>query len=255
MFKKIWIIVLVVILSEGVLFAGLSVDPVTLEVIADKDNPIAGSFKVLNTGAKTVRIRVSPEKWEGKDADIGTWVTFNPLEMQLGENEGKEVSYKITPPADASGELRCIVFFVADEIGEQRSNVGIRFGVPIYAIVGGTTILDVEVSGVEIGYADKDNILSGTILVNNKSNIHIRPKINIEVFDSKDRFISSYELPYGQPAQAGQNRPFMFEQYLILNDGKYKMVVKVDYGQMYGLENRVARKRIAFMVRKGEKAK
>lgn len=253
MFRRILVIVIIIIIGRSIAFAGIGVDPIILEVVVSKDVPTKGVFRVSNTGANPVHIRVSPEKWQGMDRDIKTWLSLEPMVFELAQNEKKEVSYKISTPGDSSGEIRCIVFFVADEMGEHRSNVGIRFGVPIYAIVGGTEVLDVEISGIEIGYAD--NVLSGSILVNNKSNIHVRPRIDIDVLDSKDRLISSYNLPHGQPAQLGQNRPFEFEQYLVLNDGRYKAVVKVDYGQMYGLENRIARKKTSFVVRKGEKKK
>jgi len=246
MLKKILIII--IIISQSTVFAGIGVDPIIMEVVVNKDTPTTGIFKVLNTGTNQVHIRVSPEKWQGLDRDVNTWLSLEPMVFELAHNERKEVSYKISTPADSSGELRCMVFFVADEIGEHRSNVGIRFGVPIYAVVGGTEVLDVEISKIEINYAD--NVLSGEILINNRSNIHIRPDIYVEVLDSKDRQVSSYNIPHGQPAQTGQIRPFGFEQYLVLKDGRYKVVINADYGRMYSLENRVARKRTAIVVRK-----
>lgn len=251
--KRFFIILVMLVFSKGVSFAGIGVDPVILEVLVNRGLPAKGIFKVLNTGKNPVHIRVSPEKWQGMDPDINIWLMLNPREFELAQNERREVAYTITPTDDSNGELRCMVFFVADEMGENRSNVGIRFGVPIYAVVSGTEILDVEISGVEIKYAEK--VLNGTILVNNRSNIHIRPDISVDVLDIKDRLVSSYNLSHGQPAQAGQNRPFEFEQYLVLNDGKYKAVVKVDYGQMYGLEDRIVKKKTAFVVRKSEKTK
>lgn len=248
MLKKILIIIFII--SQSAVFAGIGVDPIILEVVVNKDAPTIGVFKVLNTGANPVHIRVSPEKWQGLDRDIKGWLALEPMVFELAQNERKEVSYKISPSVDGSGELRCMVFFVADEMGENRSNVGIRFGVPIYAMVVGTEVLDVEISSAEIKYID--NVLSGTILVNNKSNIHIRPDIVIDVFNSKDKLISSYNLPHGQPAQVGQNRPFEFEQYLILGEGKYKAVIKVDYGRIYSLEDRIVKKKVSFVVRKAD---
>lgn len=252
--RLIQIIVFIAVVSvKDILFAGIGVDPVVSEVVVNKDTPTTGIFKVLNSGKNPAHIRVSPEKWRGMDIDISKWLTLEPMGLELAQNEEKEVKYSITSPEGTSGELRCMVFFIADEVGEQRSNVGVRFGVPIYAILGGTDILDVEIADVEVEYRDK--VLNGTILVNNKSNIHIRPNIDIDILDSRDRLVTSFGLPYGQPAQAGQNRPFTFQGTASLDNGKYKIITKVDYGRMYGLEGKVVMKKIALVVKNDEETK
>lgn len=243
------LVFLFIVLFQTIVLAGLSVDPAILEVVAKKDSETKGSFKVLNTGAIPIHIRVSPEKWQGANINVEKWVSLAPMEMKLGQNEQKEVSYRIVPLADSSGELRCMVFFIADEMGEQKSNVGIRFGVPIYAVVGGTEIIDAEIKNIELTYDYGNKVINGTILVNNKSNIHIRPHIEITIFDSRNKPITKFSPPYGQPAQANQNRPLMFQQNLALDIGKYKLVAKVDYGKMYGLADKIAEKKKAFRVK------
>lgn len=233
-----------------ILYAGISVDPVTIEVVASKGGEKVGTVKIGNTGEKTVQISVSPEKWASGDRDVAGWLKFLPMEFTIDAGKTAEVSYRITPPVDSSGELRCMVFFTADEVSEVPSSVGIRFGVPVYAIVGGTEVIDVEVSDIMVGYDLNQKVLSGTILVNNKSNIHIRPYVDLEVFNSKDKLITRFSIPYGQPAQVGQLRPFMFQQNLVLDVGKYKLLAKVDYGKMYGLTDRIAVGKKAFVVKK-----
>lgn len=253
MVKKFWFInatiISFILISIRVSFAGLSVDPVVLEVVAKKDSETKGSFKILNTGEIPVHIRVSPERFQSTDVDINNWLTLEPLEMELKKNEQKEANYKIVLPKESSGELRCMVFFVADEIGEQISNIGIRFGVPIYAIVSGTEVIDAEVKDIALNYDYKNKVLCGTIIVNNKSNVHIRPYIEIAIFDSKDKLITTFSLPYGQPAQAGQIRPFMLQQNLQLDTGRYKLVARVNYGRLYGLSDRIAVKKKSFLVK------
>lgn len=245
--------VILAIFFQNIVFAGLGVDPVILEIVVSKNSENKGSFKVLNTSMNPVNIRVEPQELqEAVDFKIKDWLTLDPLEMKLEPNEQKEVSYKIIPPVESRGELRCMVFFIADEIGERRSNIGIRFGVPIYAIIDMTIEFEVSISDIQIGYAE--NILSGKVYINNKSNVHIRPDVQINIFDSKDKLVKSFTLPYGQPAQVGQNRVFMFQQNIVLSEGKYKLVAKVDYGKLYCLNNRVVEKKAAFVVKipKGE---
>lgn len=252
MSKRYWFLLLIFLLFSKNTLAGLSVDPVTLEVVAIKGEEEAGVFKIKNTGTNNLKIRISPEKWMGKDMDINSWLVFNPLELELPSNVTGEISYKITPPIYSSGELKCMVFFVADVVGEQKSPVGIRFGVPVYAIVGGTEKIKADIQKITANYDYVNKIINGTILVNNKSNVHIRPNIEIKIYSSRDKLITNFNVPFGQPAQAEQVRPFMFQQPMVLDEGKYKLVAKVDYGRLYGLEDKVAEKKAAFIVRAGE---
>ena len=243
------LISIIVIFIHSIVLAGLSVDPVTVEVVALKGGEKPGVFKVINTGATPILIRIDTEKWRGTDINIAKWLVLDPVEFKLASGATKEVSYKITPPEDSNGELRCMVFFVADEIGEQVSGVGIRFGVPIYAIVGGTEIIDAEITDITVDYDYESKVLGGTIYVNNKSNIHIRPHVEMVMYDNKDKLITSFIHPYGQPAQAGQNRAFVFQQSLALGEGEYKLIVKVDYGKLYGVTDKIAEGKAVFVVK------
>lgn len=248
MMKRIVLVILVLFIT-GNLYAGISVDPVAIEIVATKGAEKVGTVKICNTGEKTVQITVSPEKWASGDKDVATWLKFIPMEFTIDAGKSAEVSYRVTPPQDSIGELRCMVFFVADEVSDIPSNVGIRFGVPVYAVIRGTEVIDVEVSDIIVKYDSNEEVLSGQILVNNKSNIHIRPYIDMEVLDRKDGLVNRFSIPFGQPAQAGQNRPFMFRQNMELAPGKYKLVAKVDYGKMYGLTDRSAVGKKAFLVK------
>lgn len=250
--KKRWRFIIAIVFSvlfAEFAFAGLSVDPVTLEIVAPKGEEKIGAFKIKNTGADAIKIRVSPEKWGGSDIDINSWMVLQPIEFELLPEETKEVGYKIMPPIYSSGELKCMVFFVADVIGQVKSAVGIRFGVPIYAIVGSTEKIDVKVSGVTVSYNYSEKLIDGTILVANKSNIHVRPKIKIDIYNAKNKLITNFDLPYGQPAQAEQVRSFTFQQPLVLNAGKYKMNVQLDYGALYGLTGAIAVSKKAFVIK------
>lgn len=248
--RKIFIILVffAIVLFHSLSFAGLSVDPVTLEIVAQKGEDKLGVIKVKNTSEKLVRIRVSPEKWDIKDLDINKWLTIEPKEFELASAQLKEVSYRINPPEDSIGELRCMVFFISDEIGKKKSPVGIRFGVPFYVVVGGTEVIEVEVDSINVKYDINRNILDGTIMVNNKSNIHIRPHVKVYIYDNKDKLINRFSLPYGQPAQKEQLRPFIFQQELELDPGRYKLVAMVDYGKLYGLKGKIAEVETEFLV-------
>lgn len=248
--KIIYGLLLIFIISFSVqVFAGIRVDPVTMEVVVPKGGEKEGIIKIGNTSEKPMQITVSPEKFGGTEVDISTWLIFEPMEFIVKGFEEKELKYKVKLPEDSVGELRCMVFLAADEVSEVPSSVGIRFGIPVYAIAGGTEIIEAVVDGINVEYNLDQRLLSGTIVVNNKGNIHIRPFVDIEVFDDKGNSRSKFSIPYGEPAQVGQLRPFMFQQNLELAPGKYKLVAKVDYGKMYGLTDRIAVGKKAFVVK------
>lgn len=228
--------------------AGFSVDPVTLEIVTLKGSESEGIFKVRNTGKNPVRVRVELNKWKGTDMNAKGWIDLEPVDFKLDPSSSKDVTYKIAAPGDSSGELRCMLFFVADELGENKSAVGIRFGVPVYVVVGGTEVIEAEIEQVNVSYNSDKNILSGTIHVNNKSNVHIRPHIDIEIFSKKGDLTARFSPKYGQPAQRKQVRSFLFQKGLKLEDGKYKLVAKVDYGRLFNLKDKIAEKEIEFAV-------
>lgn len=238
---------IITVFSQISVFAGIGVDPVTVEVVVPKGSEKTGVFKIRNTGLNAVNIRVSPEKWMDREREIGTWLKLEPMELMLNSGEIKEVGYKVTPTIDSNGELLCMVFFVADEMGESKSSVGIRFGVPIYAAVGGTEVVEAEITEFTTSYDAKKNILGGSLLVNNKGNVHIRPYINVEIMDNNGQKIGSCNVQFGQPVQKGQTGPFVFREKRVLGPGSYKALVKVDYGRLYGIE-KVATKEMEFAV-------
>lgn len=225
-----------VVLFTSSLYAGLHVDPSVLEIVASDEKPVEQFFKVKNTGEIPIQVRVELKKKKKDDSDISEWFIIETKKIKLDPGEKQEIPYKIVLPEDAEGELRGMVYFIADELGKKKSLIGIRFGVPIYAIAQNTVKLAAEVDKIDVKYDFGKQRLKGIMLVKNKSNIHIRPHIIMRLFDAAGNNVDSFKVPFGQPAQQGQLRPFMFEEKIKLEPGKYKIVASVNYGKMYGRE-------------------
>ena len=93
-------------------FAGISVEPVIVEVTASKIAGATNILKVVNTGVNPVKVRVELDKINKSDKDIDTWFTIEPRKITLQPNEEKYFSYSIlVPPKESNGELRCMVFW------------------------------------------------------------------------------------------------------------------------------------------------
>ncbi len=232
------------------LFAGLNVDPVVLEAVVDKGVPAEQCFKLKNTGKIPLQVRVELDKKGKRDIGVADWFSVETDKLKLDPGQEKKVPYKIVLPEGAEGEYRCMVFFVADELGKQKSLLGIRFGVPVYAIAQNTVKLGAAVNKIKLKYDPAAKKMSGTVFVKNESNIHIRPQIDLEVLDAQGERKCVFNVPFGQPAQVGQTRPFMFSRRLDLVPGSYQLKARVDYGKLYGAAERVAEGETEFEVKK-----
>lgn len=228
------------------LYAGLKVEPVALELVAKDGGKVTGIFNIINPEADPVHVVVKPEQWATDD--YTQWLKIEPMEFDLKNSEKKEVVCTITPPPDRKGELKCMVFFVADKIDAPPNTIGIRFGVPIYAIIGGTEHIDVTIKDIEVTYGN--GVIRGNVIIDNKSNIHIRPMVMVKVKDKEtDQLTNIFHLPYGQPAQENQVRPFMFEEDQEFKPGKYTVIAEVDYGALYSIEAK-AIKEVDFLIKR-----
>lgn len=218
--------------------AGFSVSPVVLEVVVNKGEVTKGIFRVTNTGERPVDVVVRPERWsKGKESiDYHEWLKLDPVRFTLNSRRSKKVNYEITVPEGATGEMLCMVYFIAVEKGKGASPIGIRFGVPIYAVVEGPGELDVKIESIDIDY-DKDNhVIKGQFMVNNQSKVHIRPDVEISMLDEEGNLAARFMLPFKQPAQREQKRPFFIQKDLVIKPGKYKVIIRADCGKLYGID-------------------
>ena len=223
-------------------YAGISVDPVIVEIVVEKGKERPEKISVTNTGTGTVNVRIRPGTLRKDDRSIKDWINFQIDEFVLKPEEKKDFSYTVIPPDDVTGELRGRITFVVDEI-EKKSSVGIMFGVPVYAVVQNTIKFDVSIKDINILYDPEKNIISGSIVVDNKSNVHIRPSIDWSIENIGTGKKSVYILSYGQAVQKETLKPFdVREKSIRLSPGKYKIGANVDYGKMYGLEGHVVTK-------------
>lgn len=235
---KIGIIIFVVLILflQGIANAGFQVDPFIVEVMVSPEEVNEFFFTVSNVGENPVNVTVEPEEWALGSIDFHEWLVIDPKEFELKGREVKKVKYKINVLKDATGELMCMVFFVFQEKGKGASNIGVRYGVPIYAVIKGTGNLDVVIESIDINYDKEKQVFNGEILIDNRSNVHIRPEIRVSIYSEKGEIVAGFKLPYKQPVQREQKRPFIFSKEMVLGPGKYKVIIKADCGKLYSID-------------------
>lgn len=218
------------IFKSSFLYAGMGISPVRVETSAEIGKETTGYFQVRNTGENPVNVSISFEDWLGKGIEPGTWIKFEPENFSIGPKETREVRYIINMPEGASGEYAIRVFFSGREEG---AFVGTGLGVHIYAMVKGTEKIEAEIKEFTVKYDPSEGI-SGSVLIENKGNVHIRPITVISVLDMEDRQIINFSVPSDNPVHVMSSRAYSFNNKVPgLVDGRYKVIARTDYGSLY----------------------
>jgi len=239
------------LLSVNSLLAGITVEPVRQEIKVSAGKEAQGSYFVYNVGKEPTRVTVAPRDWfvleENKGIKIDSWLRITPQEVDLEPGEKREVKYEVAVPTRAIGELVAMVSFVPQ--AEEESAINVVFSVSLYVMIEGTEILKGEISKVDIRRWEKEGSsdLRLAVLVENRGNVHLRPKGKIVIEDRKSKEIKEVELTYGWPVYPGKNRAYFGDwKGASLKSGKYKAIATVDYGDT---EN-ILKKTVSFEVDK-----
>jgi hypothetical protein len=223
------------LLSVNHLFAGITVEPVRQEIKVSPGKEAQGSYFMYNVGKERTRVTVAPRDWfvleENRGINVDSWLRISPRELDLEPGERKEVKYEVAVPARAIGELVAMISFAPQ--AEEESTINVVFSVSLYVMIEGTEILKGEISKVDIRRWEREDSsdLRLAVLVENRGNVHLRPKGKIVIEDIKGKEIKEVELTYGWPVYPGKNRAYFGDwKGAGLKSGKYKAIATVDYG-------------------------
>lgn len=223
------------LLSVNSLFAGITVEPVRQEIKVSPGEKAQGSYFVYNVGKEPTHVTVGPRDWfvlkENKDISVDSWLKITPQELDLEPGERKEVKYEVAVPTKAIGELVAMISFVPQ--AEEESAINVVFSVSLYVMIEGTEILKGEISKVDIRRWESEGSsdLRLAVLVENRGNVHLRPKGKIVIEERKGKEIKEVELTYGWPVYPGKNRAYFGDwKGASLKSGKYEATATVDYG-------------------------
>ena len=229
-----------IFMVSGSSFAGVTVDPVTIETSINVDKGLVGSWNVTNTGLKKVDVTVKMEDWLKNGVEPDIWLDIENKEFSVEPKETKEIKYKVNIPIpqNVSGELMAMVFFSGVE---EESNVGVSFGVPVYVTIKGTEKIDAEIVDVNAVYSQEHGI-SGWVLIKNKSNVHLRPYTIINVLNKEGKAVDHFNVQYGWVVQSGKTKRFSFNNKdTKLEPGKYKILITSFYAKIYKMDNKIER--------------
>lgn len=236
------------------LYADIRVTPTITQLNLLPGEEKRDSFSVYNEGNKQASVEVEIDdlfKQPTEKIEVNSWIEVEPKRFNIGPGEIKSIDYKVNVPVDYEGELRCRVFFAAQD--QAVGNVGIknRFGVAIYVAIKGTEvvkadILDISISEIKTGTDTKD--IGFSVIVQNKSNVHIRPRGKLVIKTEGDSLVKELELPYGYPIMPGSSHSYyVVYEKCDLAPARYKTTALVQYGDEYNF-NKNCEKESFFIV-------
>ena len=198
---------LIAALMVSIPAAALQVSPTYQLFQLKPGDTMDGQMTVTNNEGDVITLRPSVKDWYllnlNAEHKAGTWLHLSDTkEFMLKPGESRLITYKIQPQKKAKGELAGAITFSHKVSG---GGVTMQLSVVQYAGLKGTEKLATEVAGLGV------NISSNTevgVLLENTGNVHIRPRGYIYVETPKGERILNVEIPIGQPAFPGQQRPY-----------------------------------------------
>jgi len=222
-------VVIFILIFTIISFANLKVMPVIIET---KSNFNEGFWTVYSDIATSVRIEKEPKV---------KWLKIKESFFEISANKNRKIFYYIDD-SFLKKEDFTEVFFKP----ENKGNIVTRIGCGFY-------IWPKELKPkpkLKIKLKFKENYLY--IETENKGNIHLRPQFFIEVYKRKEKVFSS-STRLGRPVLIDGKAIFRLkDSFRNLKDGKYRMIVRINYGVPYEFKNIVKKKKFKIQVKKGK---
>lgn len=228
------------LVMETEAFAGLSVAPGIIEMIANRQDEATGVCKVTNVGNVKVRVTVEPEDWRrGADGRrrggaVSDWLTIKPIALDLNPGQVGEVSYQVKVPSDAAGEYAVQMFFSESSGGD--TDIRTRIGVILYVAVRETIHLESEIPNLKISMGKDGNssVFTAQVAVSNTGNVHVRPTGEVKLYDQDGNYILTAILSTGWGILPSESYTYQGTgRGPALKPGKYKAVATIDYGKLF----------------------
>ena len=169
------------------------------------------------------------------DFSCRTWLTVNPMEIELSGNSHVAVRYTVrTPPAASDRSNHCAIGFSTQPTANQANGTGLRTAVQIiaaiYAVVG-KPVAEGSIKDLSLEYipAPKQPGWMAVVVLANPSLMHYRPTGDLDVLDEAGKVVESAKF-VPLPVLPKRDQRFLFPLKLSAGPGKYTLRARVDLG-------------------------
>jgi hypothetical protein len=202
------------------------VSPPVVELRATAGSRLHGAFVVTNDTEEPGTVTVETEVLSRTgyvQRGPKEWLTVTPSLLELAPGESGEVTYDVSVPEDARGELAAVVVFVQN-LAPQAGGVQVRFGMSVYVSVSGTEELALAVE--EIALRSSQEASQVWLRNANAGNDHCRPEGSVLVNDPSGHTLGQGQLVRGAPVHPGQQGTFVVSlpDGFHLAQGTYQLV-------------------------------
>ena len=223
----------------------IGVTPSKLELVLGPGETATELVKVTNSATERVHFKVYVMDWHlsqtgefiATPAGTGqrsasSWITFSPVEFDLGPGGVQEIRVGIKVPRDVSGGYRSVVFFESAPshvAGAFGVSVVSRVGVVVYVTIRGTAVKQGSIVDLSADYDSGKETITGRIGFENSGNVHLLLKPVAELRDGEGRKLARTELPSAVSLpESFLEIPFTWNTKL--PPGEYVMLIVIDYG-------------------------
>lgn len=192
---------------------------------------IAKDFLLSEDNSTPVPIQENvPNRWS-----LAKWMTISPTMQTLAPNATGNVNVVIQVPADAlpGGHYAMVTHEPAPKTGESagsQTSIGQRVGTLIYGIVEGPINEDALIRNLQFNKFSEYGPVPFGLVVENLSDIHIRPRISVEIYNWFGRKVDTLTL---EPKNVFPltSRDFSGEWNRKYGIGLYTAKVLMSYGE------------------------
>ena len=213
--------------------AGISIDPLRIELTAKPGQLLEGSYTITNTDTQPLIVTIQSKNYftleENKKIAIEDWFKLSSKKFRLNGKDSKKIMYNITVPQQAQGFLMVLNSFSSEKLNPQgdvqKEMLNIVYSVPVYVRIEGKQKVGAEIGKIEI--AGDSNNLHVMVKIHNTGNTYLRPYGTIEII-RKGKSLGSITLKQGWPVFPDKIESYRGKQGgFNLKPGKYTMVVKI----------------------------
>ena len=244
----------------------LTISPLINKLEVEPGGTRTGILEVFNMGSQEVEMItqtrdfedsqgghvqfISREKMEERShhVSLGKWITVGRDSFTVPPGDGEVITFRIDVPEDAEpgGKYSSVLVTTKTEEEDSESTeieLGSGVGSLFLVNVKGDTKVDAQLTDFstdDLFY--RDDQISFSLAVENLGNVHIQPRGSIRIYNSRGQQVDSIDInritDFGNILPQSE-RAWNFtwkRKDDIINSGRYKAVLFLDYGSEEGEE-------------------
>ncbi|HUO29688.1 MAG TPA: hypothetical protein VMU80_10745 [Bryobacteraceae bacterium] len=241
---------LLAVCGGGSAQVGLGLAPMREELTLDPGAVHSGVLTLSNTSSNKLRAvaamldfylddtatpQFGPDYKQEAEFSCRTWLSANPMEMELNGKAQLPVRYTLrVPPATTARSYHCAIGFTTLPTAEEVKAIGLRTAVQIVAaiyVVVGKPALEGTVKDLRLEYVAgaKTPTWRAVVTIRNAGLLYFRPVGELDVLNAEGAVVETcHFVPL--PVLPKRDQNFLFPLKLAGGPGKYTLRARVDLG-------------------------